>query len=84
MLLEVTHFPTETVSFDVSALTEQARQELMDFYQFLLQRYGTAKPTPTFPSSQLESPDTPSVYQGPSLTLADMDRAIDIEAGKHL
>lgn len=84
MLLETTHFSTETMSFDVSVLTEQARQELMDFYQFLLQRYGAAKPASTFPSSQLESPDTPSVYQVPSLTLADMDRAIAIEAGKHL
>jgi len=41
------------------------------------------KPLLPFPISQLESPDSPSVYQGKSLTLDDMEKAIDIEAGKH-
>jgi len=40
------------------------------------------KPVSTFPISQLESPNTPSVYQGVPLTLEDMEKAIDIEAGK--
>jgi len=41
------------------------------------------KPVSPFPVSQLEPPDTPSVYQGAPLTLEDMEKAIDIEAGKH-
>jgi len=28
-------------------------------------------------------PDSPSVYQGAPLSLEDMEKAIDIEAGKH-
>jgi hypothetical protein len=31
---------------------------------------------------QLESPDTPSVYSGPPLSLEDMEKAISVEAGK--
>lgn len=41
------------------------------------------KPMSPFPVSQLEPPDTPSVYQGAPLTLEDMEKAIDFEAGKH-
>lgn len=41
------------------------------------------KPVSPFPVSQLEPPDTFSVYQGAPLTLEDMEKAIDIEAGKH-
>jgi bifunctional DNA-binding transcriptional regulator/antitoxin component of YhaV-PrlF toxin-antitoxin module len=41
------------------------------------------KPVSPFPVSQLEPPDTPSVYQGAPLTLEEMEKAIDIEAGKH-
>ncbi|OAD18822.1 transcriptional regulator, AbrB family [Candidatus Thiomargarita nelsonii] len=41
------------------------------------------KPVSPFPVSQLEPPDTPSIYQGAPLTLEDMEKAIDIEAGKH-
>jgi len=40
------------------------------------------KPVSPFPVSQLEPPDTPSVYQGAPLTLEEMEKAIDI-AGKH-
>ncbi|MDM8559086.1 AbrB/MazE/SpoVT family DNA-binding domain-containing protein [Candidatus Parabeggiatoa sp. HSG14] len=41
------------------------------------------KPVSPFPVSQLESSDMPSVYQGTPLSLSDMEKAIDIEAGKH-
>ncbi len=41
------------------------------------------KPVSPFPVSQLEPPDTPSIYQGAPLTLEKMEKAIDIEAGKH-
>ena len=40
------------------------------------------KPVSPFPVSQLEPPSTPSVYQGAPLTLEEMEKAIDIEAGK--
>ncbi len=40
------------------------------------------KPVSPFPVSQLEPPDSPSVYQGTPLSLEDMEKAIDIEAGK--
>lgn len=33
--------------------------------------------------SQLESPDMPSLYDGPPLSLEDMQRAIEYEAGEH-
>ena len=83
-MLSKTHdLNTTTLFLDVSCLTEQAKQELLDFYQFLLQRYG-AQPLSKFPPSQLEPPDTPSVYTGPPLSLEEMDRAISIEAGKHI
>jgi hypothetical protein len=35
-----------------------------------------------FAPSQLESPEAPPVYQGKPLSLEDMDRVIQIEAGK--
>jgi AbrB family looped-hinge helix DNA binding protein len=38
-----------------------------------------AKP---FASTRLEPPDTPSVYTGKQLSIEDMDRAIEAEAGK--
>jgi hypothetical protein len=41
------------------------------------------KPMKKFAPSQLESPDTPSVYYGKPLSLEDMERAINMEAGKH-
>lgn len=36
-----------------------------------------------FAATAFESPDTPSVYHGTRLSLADMARAIAVEAGKH-
>jgi len=35
-----------------------------------------------FAATSFESPDTPPVYKGKSLSLADMDRAVATEAGK--
>ncbi len=35
-----------------------------------------------FAASRLEPSDTPSVYTGKPLTIEDMDRAIEAEAGK--
>jgi AbrB family looped-hinge helix DNA binding protein len=35
-----------------------------------------------FAATSFESPDTPPVYQGKSLSVADMDRAVAAEAGK--
>ncbi len=43
----------------------------------------TLQPISPFPVSQLEPLDTPSVYQGTPLSIEDMEKAIDIEAGKH-
>ena len=36
-----------------------------------------------FATTAFEAPDAPSVYQGKRLSLADMDRAIAVEAGKN-
>lgn len=33
--------------------------------------------------TQLEMPDTPSVYHGKPLSLEDMDKAVEMEAGFH-
>jgi AbrB family looped-hinge helix DNA binding protein len=41
------------------------------------------KPTKLFPPTELEAPDTPSVYRGKPLSLEEMERAVMIEAGKH-
>lgn len=41
------------------------------------------KPVKKFPPSQLEPPDAPSVYHAKPLSLEDMERAINMEAGKH-
>ena len=42
------------------------------------------KPVSPFPVSKLESPDMPSVFLGTPLSISDMEKAIDIEAGKHI
>ncbi|HBA86433.1 MAG TPA: AbrB family transcriptional regulator [Geobacter sp.] len=41
------------------------------------------KPARVFPSTELESPDTPSIYQGKPLSLEEMERAVLVEAAKH-
>lgn len=41
------------------------------------------KPARVFPPSELETADAPSVYQGKTLSLEDMDQAVYDEAGKH-
>lgn len=41
------------------------------------------KPARVFPPSELEAPDAPSIYQGKTLSLDDMEQAIRDEAGRH-
>lgn len=41
------------------------------------------KPSRVFPPTELESPDTPSVYRGRPLSLEEMDRAVLAEASRH-
>ena len=41
------------------------------------------KPSRVFPSTELESPETPSIYCGKPLSLEEMDRAVHAEAAKH-
>jgi AbrB family looped-hinge helix DNA binding protein len=53
--------------------------------EFIIIDRGTEliiKPTRVFPSTELESPDKPSVYPGKPLSLEDMELAILAEAGK--
>ena len=40
------------------------------------------KPTRVFPLTELEPPDTPSIYRGKPLSLEEMDRAVLAEAGR--
>lgn len=52
----------------------------------LIEHRGTElviKPTRVFPPTELESTDTPSVYQGRPLSLKEMEQAVSAEAGKH-
>ena len=41
------------------------------------------KPSRSFPATELESPETPSVYHGKPLSLEEMDRAVMAEASRH-
>jgi AbrB family looped-hinge helix DNA binding protein len=41
------------------------------------------RPARVFPGTELESPETPSIYSGKSLSLEDMDRAVLAEAARH-
>lgn len=41
------------------------------------------KPAKAFPPTEVESVDTPSVYQGRPLTLEEMEQAVALKAGKH-
>ncbi|HBG04778.1 MAG: AbrB family transcriptional regulator [Geobacteraceae bacterium GWC2_58_44] len=41
------------------------------------------KPTRVFPPTELEPPDTPSIYQGRPLSLEEMEQAVLSEAGRH-
>jgi len=41
------------------------------------------KPTKVFPATELERPDTPSLYGGKPLSMDDMKQAVLNEAGKH-
>ena len=40
------------------------------------------KPTSVFLPTELEPPDSPSVYRGKPLSLDEMERAVMVEAGK--
>ena len=54
--------------------------------EFLIIDRGTElviKPSIIFPPTELESPDTPTVYGGKPLSLEEMDQAVMNEAGKH-
>lgn len=54
--------------------------------EFIIIDRGTElviKPLTIFPATELESPDTPSVYGGKPLSLEEMDQAVMAEAGKH-
>ena len=41
------------------------------------------KPTKVFAPTELESPDTPSIYRGKPLSLEEMEQAVLAEAGRH-
>lgn len=41
------------------------------------------KPSRVFPPTELESPETPSIYKGKPLSLEDMNRAVLAEAARH-
>lgn len=41
------------------------------------------KPAKVFPPTELEPPNTTSVYSGKPLSLEDTERAVLAEAGKH-
>ncbi|MCK5515747.1 MAG: hypothetical protein KAI39_02645 [Desulfobulbaceae bacterium] len=58
-------------------------QELTDFLDFLLSKKQKIKePEVFFPKTELESIETPSVYQGKPLSLNHMRQAIEWEAGQ--
>ena len=66
-------------------LPPECQAEVLDFVEFLKarqagQQIGSSKGV--FAGSQLEDPDTPSVYKGDSLTLEKMRDAIDWEASE--
>jgi len=56
-------------------------QQLTDFLDFLLSKKPTVNTLANvFPETELESVDTPSVYQGKPLSLEDMDHAVEWQA----
>ena len=82
MIVQNSTMASDMLLLDLSRLTQQAKQELLDFYQFLLHRSSVSLATP-FPPTVLESPTTRSVYQGRPLSIEDMNFAIEQEAGHH-
>ncbi len=55
---------------------------LYEFIQFLTRKEKTGDGYQKhFPVTQLELPSQPSVYKGKPLSMADMDAAIEFEAG---
>jgi hypothetical protein len=55
-------------------------QTLAEFLDFLLTHEPARPETKPFAPTIFESPDAPSVYSGPALTLEQMRDAIDWEA----
>ena len=54
--------------------------------EFVIIDQGSAlviKPARIFPPTELEPADGPSVYKGKPLSLEEMDKAVEIEAGRH-
>ena len=54
--------------------------------EFIIIDKGTElviKPTRVFPATELESPDTPSLFKCKTLSPDDMKLAVSVEAGKH-
>ncbi len=74
----------EQIYHKAQLLDEQRLQELTDFLDFLLSKKNVQnKPDNIFPETQLETLDTPSVYQGKPLTIEEMNAAIEWEAGQN-
>lgn len=48
----------------------------------VIDRGEKVRPVKPFAETAFEPPDTPSVYSGRPLSLEEMARAVDIEAGK--
>ena len=57
-------------------------QELADFLDFLLAKKSPKPDEQVFPMTQLESSDQTSVYHGRPLSLEEMDKAVEWEAGQ--
>jgi hypothetical protein len=73
----------EQIATKAQTLDSTQLQELTDFLDFLLSKHKkNAKKTPVFTATQLESLDNPLIYHGPSLSLNDMQDAIEWEAGQ--
>jgi hypothetical protein len=63
MLTETKGYNTHTGHLDLSGLSKQARQELLDFYQFLLERYGIQQQTRKSLPSIFYKPVKTQMYQ---------------------
>jgi hypothetical protein len=63
MLSKTKELNTNTEYLDLSILSEPAKQELQDFYQFLLERYGRQQSTGTALPHIFYNPIRVSTYQ---------------------
>jgi hypothetical protein len=72
----------EQIATKAQTLDSTQLQELTDFLDFLLSKHQkNIKNAPIFTATQLESLDSSLIYHGPSLSLNDMQDAIEWEAG---